>query len=129
MDGFVNSEAEMATLTRFVNTVEKEYLPNPFHNFSHACDVLHTVCRLMRLINSEGFLVELEQFALLIAAISHDLGHPGVNNGFLSEVGHELALQYNDRAPLENMHCAKLYGIVTTTETNIFGNLSREQYK
>ena len=23
--------------------------------------------------------------------------------GFLSEVGHELAMQYNDRSPLENM--------------------------
>ena len=38
-----------------------------------------------------------------MAALGHDIGHPGVNNGFLSEVGHELAMQYNDRSPLENM--------------------------
>merc|ERR1712187_594751 len=74
-------------------------------------------------------LMELDQFSLLIAAISHDLGHPGVNNGFLSEVGHELALQYNDRSPLENMHCARLYTIVAEEDTNVFGKLTREQYK
>lgn len=128
-DGYVNSDAETATLQKFVSQVEKEYLANHFHNFAHAVDVLHTTSRLMRIIQSEHFLNELEQFAILIAACAHDLGHPGVNNGFLSEVGHELALQYNDRSPLENMHCSKLYAIVTEKEYNVFANLSRDQYK
>merc|ERR1719461_2117029 len=83
----------------------------------------------MNLMNSEGFLSELEQHSLLIAGIAHDLGHPGVNNGFLSEVGHELALQYNDRSPLENMHCAKLYKIVANPATNVFAKLTKEEYK
>lgn len=64
---------------------------------------------------------------MLIAAAGHDLGHPGVNNGFLSEVSHELALQYNDKSPLENMHCAKLYAIVGNPSTNVFGKLTKEQ--
>jgi len=129
-EGFVNSEMEMQTLQRFVTAVEKEYLANQFHNFSHACDVLHSVTRMMRIIQSDSFLVELEQFALLIAAIAHDLGHPGVNNGFLSEVGHEHALQYNDRSPLENMHVSKLYQtVVVQPECNVFANLSKEQYR
>merc|ERR1719198_2507193 len=84
---------------------------------------------MMKVMGSEHFLVELEQFALLIAAIAHDLGHPGVNNGFLSEVGHELALQYNDRSPLENMHCARLYQILSNKETNVFQKLTKEQYR
>jgi len=84
---------------------------------------------MMRLIASENFLNELEQFALLVASTAHDLGHPGVNNGFLSEVGHELAMQYNDRSPLENMHCAKLYSVVGTPDCNVFANLTREQYR
>merc|ERR1719199_1128361 len=84
---------------------------------------------MMRIIASENFLNELEQFSLLVGACAHDLGHPGVNNGFLSEVGHELALQYNDRSPLENMHCAKLYSIVNMPDSNVFANLTRDQYK
>merc|ERR1719261_1611887 len=120
---------EILTLNRFVATMEKDYLPNPFHNFAHAVDVLHTVSRMMRVMGSEHFLLELEQFAILIAAVAHDLAHPGVNNGFLSEVGHELALQYNDRSPLENMHCAKLYQIVAVPETNVFKEMTKDEYR
>eukprot|EP00933_Yihiella_yeosuensis_P040941 TRINITY_DN35358_c0_g1_i1.p1 TRINITY_DN35358_c0_g1~~TRINITY_DN35358_c0_g1_i1.p1 ORF type:complete len:914 (-),score=185.54 TRINITY_DN35358_c0_g1_i1:246-2987(-) len=128
-DGYINNGDEVAMLQRFVLAVEKEYLPVPFHSFAHAIDVVHGVSRLMRLLQSGVFLSELEEFSLLIASIGHDIGHPGVNNGFLSEVGHELALQYNDRSPLENMHCAKLYTIVGKPETNVFFKLTREQYK
>jgi len=128
-EGFIHTEEENTTLTNFVTACEKEYLPNPFHNFSHALDVLHGGTRIMRLMNAEGFLTDLEQFSILVASVGHDVGHPGVNNGFLSEVGHELALQYNDRSPLENMHCAKLYTIVAKPENNVFAVLSKEQYK
>lgn len=128
-DWFVQSEEEKATLVRFFAAVEKEYLNNAFHNFSHATDVLHGVAKMLRLTNSENFLTELEQFSLLIAAIGHDIGHPGVNNGFLSEVGHELALQYNDLSPLENHHVSKLYSIIQIEETNVFSVLSKEHYK
>jgi len=81
------------------------------------------------LMNVEAFLSELDQYMLLISALSHDLGHPGVNNGFLSEVGHELALQYNDRSPLENMHCAKLYTLVAVPQLNVLSRLSKDEYK
>jgi len=128
-DGFVNTGDEVAMFQRFTTAVEKEYLPVPFHSFAHAIDVLHAVSRVLRCISSGSFLSELEEFSLLIAAIGHDIGHPGVNNGFLSEVGHELAMQYNDRSPLENMHCAKLYTITSKPESNVFYHLSKEQYK
>jgi len=128
-EGFVRTPEEESTLQRFTQTLEKEYLANPFHNFAHAVDVVHVAARILRLIHSEAYLSDLEQFSLLIAGIAHDVGHPGVNNGFLSEVGHELALQYNDRSPLENMHCAKLYSIVGNAENNVFQKMTREQYK
>jgi len=128
-DGFIRTQDEKATLKRFIAAAEKEYKPNPFHNLAHATDCVHMVARFLRKTGSDDFLTELEQFSLLVAGIAHDLGHPGVNNGYLSEVGHELALQYNDRSPLENMHCAKLYTIVGDDETNVFGKLTRDQYK
>lgn len=127
--GYVRTKEEERTLVSFVHAVEKQYLPNVFHNFSHASDVLHASARLMRLIGSEAFLTELEQFSILIAATGHDVGHPGVNNGFLSEIGHELALKYNDKSPLENMHCSKLYGILAKPETNVLAQMSREEYR
>jgi len=129
-EGFIHTDQDFITLRKFVAAAEAEYnQANPFHNFMHATDVLHGVAKMMRLIQSENFLTELEQFSLLVGAIGHDIGHPGVNNGFLSEVGHELALQYNDLSPLENMHVSKLYGILINPETNVFAMLTKEQYK
>lgn len=128
-EGFIRTASDYETLGKFVKECEKEYPPNPFHSFSHAADVVHGVSKMLRMMGSDLFLHELEQYTLLISAIGHDLGHPGVNNGFLSETGHELALQYNDRSPLENMHCAKLYSIVKNPEANCFKMFSKEQYK
>src|SRR4029450_3755693 len=47
-----------------------------------------------------------EAFTLLITAIGHDVGHPGVNNGFLVTLNAPLAQLYNDRSVLESFHCA-----------------------
>ena len=67
-------------------------------------------------------------------------------------MGHELAIKYNDRSPLENMrqpkrkctgsisvassahielprHCAVLYQLLARPETELFGSLSDEDYK
>lgn len=122
-------EEEETVLHTFMSAVEREYLANPYHNFAHAMDVLHTCQRCMRLSQSELWLSELDQTAVLIAAICHDLGHPGVNNGFLVEVQHELALRYNDRSPLENMHCAKMWQILSVESTNIFSKLPADEYR
>ena len=38
---------------------------------------------------------------------------------------HEVAVTYNDRSPLENMHCAKLFQILRQPETNVFMALDK----
>ncbi|KAL9627068.1 MAG: hypothetical protein Q9164_007716, partial [Protoblastenia rupestris] len=47
-----------------------------------------------------------EAMTLIIAAIGHDVGHPGVNNLFLITLNAPLAQLYNDRSVLESFHCA-----------------------
>lgn len=129
---FQDQEGEFVddtVLREFIAAVEKEYMPNPFHNFSHAVDVLKGVSQMLPATHTDFFVSDHQRFSLLVAALAHDLGHPGVNNGFLTEVAHELAIQYNDQSPLENMHCAKLYTIVGKQETNVFGQLARDVYK
>lgn len=128
-EGWVTTVQHISRLQSFVGAVESAYLPNPFHNFSHATDVVHGVSRMMRLVQSERILSALEHYSLLVSAVGHDLGHPGVTTGYLVEVGHELALKYNDISPLENMHVAKLYEILANEEQNVFSMLSKERYK
>lgn len=119
------------TLFKFMTAVKAKYpSENPFHNFSHGLDVLYNVSRFCRLANLQSTFTETSQFWLLIAASGHDLGHLGVNNQFLVETTHEVAVKYNDRSPLENLHCAMLFQITNSSpDTNVFANVDKDTYK
>jgi hypothetical protein len=126
---FVREYVDKIKLNKFVTACENQYMPNPYHNHSHSTDVEHAVSRMLKLVHADLFLSELEQFSLCISALAHDLGHPGLNNPFLIETQHDLALRYNDKSPLENMHCAKMFELVNNTDMNIFEQMEKEQYK
>jgi len=101
----------------------------PYHNWYHAVDVAHCVFRLLNLCAAERFFSNVERFALVASAVCHDIGHPGLNNQFLVETAHELAIRYNDHSPLENMHCAKLFELVGQPKAAIFSTFDRQQYR
>jgi len=126
---WVRSNVPEAQLRCFVSIAESGYKPNHFHNFAHGVDVLYAVARFMRLVEAHRFISETLQFGLLIAGLSHDLGHFGVNNQYLVETSHELSIRYNDRSPLENMHCSELFRILTKPEANVFEQLEKDLYK
>jgi hypothetical protein len=49
---------------------------------------------------------DLNLMAGLLACMTADVAHPGVNNPFLLAMRHTKAIRYNDRAVLEHHHCA-----------------------
>lgn len=53
-----------------------------------------------------SLLTPFDALTLLISAIGHDVGHPGVNNVFLIKLNAPLAQLYNDNSVLEAFHCA-----------------------
>lgn len=114
------------TFVRFHSDVRASYGDLPYHNYAHAIDVLHTVYRLLTITASSRWMSSVEQYALLVAALCHDLGHQGKTNQFLVEVKHQLALTYNDKSPLENMHAAKLFEICSKRDSDIFSGLDPE---
>jgi 3',5'-cyclic-nucleotide phosphodiesterase len=94
-----------------------------YHNFRHAVDVLqstfHFLTRIHVLPDYPGtgtiseprsdvavILTPFDALTLLVTAIGHDVGHPGVNNGFLVRLNAPLAQLYNDKSVLEAFHCA-----------------------
>ena len=50
------------------------------------------------------FFTPLEGMTLLVAALLHDLDHPGTNNLYQVNAGTELAIMYNDQAVRPCMH-------------------------
>lgn len=113
----------------FLNAISGKYLKNTYHNYNHGCDVCHTTYRLIMIPQLNQVFNALEVFSMLIGALAHDVGHPGINNLFLVKSKHELALQHNDRSPLENMHCVVLYEILSKKESNIFVGLTEAEWR
>jgi len=97
-----------------------------YHNFKHAVDVLQSTFYFLTQIGLlppypvhsqpskfadekspiAKLLGPFEALTLLISAIGHDVGHPGVNNMFLVKLNAPLAQLYNDTSVLEAFHCA-----------------------
>ena len=61
-----------------------------------------------------------DALTLLIAAIGHDVGHPGVNNAFLVALNAPLAQLYNDKSVLESFHCAAYSQILRRYWKSVF---------
>ncbi|RPB27742.1 HD-domain/PDEase-like protein [Terfezia boudieri ATCC MYA-4762] len=113
-------------LTDFLITSRAAYNEQiPYHNFRHVVDVLQAVfVMLVQLgalppysgsiippesLNKTGvasLIRPADALCLMIAAIGHDVGHPGVNNAFLVKLKAPLAQLYNDKSVLESFHCA-----------------------
>ncbi len=113
----------------FLSEIGGRYINNTYHNYSHGVDVCFTAYRLMMIPGLTAVFSRLEFFAVLVGALAHDVGHPGLNNLFLVKSKHELAMQHNDRSPLENMHCVVLYDILSKDATNIFVGLEAAQWR
>ena len=52
---------------------------------------------------------QLEIFAVALAAVCHDVDHPGLTNAFLVAASDPIALRYNDKAVLESHHAATTF--------------------
>ena len=119
-------------LEAFLNLVSSQYLPTTlYHNNMHGADVCQSLCLYFLNSNAEKIFqtTVLDLLSIFIAALGHDLGHPGLNNNFQINAYTELALIYNDNSCLENYHLSKLFNILKKDETNIFEVLSVSEFK
>ncbi|KAJ3055057.1 High affinity cAMP-specific 3',5'-cyclic phosphodiesterase 7A [Rhizophlyctis rosea] len=119
-----------SVLRNFLAKIEAGYKANPYHNSTHAADVLHAIYYFVSVLGLKELVTAEDCFAGVIAASIHDLEHPGVNNAFLINSQSPLALRYNDLAVLENHHCARAFELMTTDEScNVLSRFSSERLK
>lgn len=90
--------------------------PNTYHSALHGADVLcSSVAMLMKLPRSclGSGLTPVAKFATVVAALLHDIGHPGVQARFLHAVRHSITFSYFDESPLERMHVSHIFRLLS----------------
>ncbi|KAG6849961.1 hypothetical protein H0H93_003150 [Arthromyces matolae] len=128
----------MKQIIPFVYHLRRIYrLENSYHNFEHALDVLQALYSYLRaagmvpplsilhkrgrkwtssrstgsaaLVTSLGLH---DLFVLYIAAIGHDVGHPGFTNAFMKNASTPLSEVYDGKSALEQMHSQLLLRVM-----------------
>ena len=102
---------------------------NPYHNIVHLVDVLQTCAAFLGEFGASKLVSETDVFALFLAALVHDIGHPGLSNAYQVHAETPLALRYNDISVLEHHHCALAFEMFQDSKSNIFLDLSPELRK
>lgn len=111
----------------FTTNVANYYRSNPFHNFQHAFQVLLALHVMIR-TECRRFFSGIEIFAMLLAALCHDIDHPGNSNEFELRTLSPLALTHDD-AVLERHHCRVTFIILNHKSAKILQHLDADRYR
>merc|ERR1712187_607948 len=93
-----------------------------YHNWAHAFSTFHATFLLLDSPGFCGLLPPEDTLALLLAALGHDIEHPGRTNNFLVNTQSDLAFVYNDISVLENHHASVTCGILQKENSSLFEN-------
>jgi putative methionine-R-sulfoxide reductase with GAF domain len=110
--GFVKTfKIEMSAFQAFLQELKMYYnhRRNPFHNYMHACSVMHNIYCLLACTAAGQLYENWELFSFLLAAIGHDIDHTARTNAFETSKGSDLAIRYHDTSVLEQHHAAMLF--------------------
>lgn len=105
-------DLDIVKLMKFLNMTEDAYhFENPYHNSTHATDVLQA---LHCLLQEEIFVcvTRREVLAAMLAAILHDVDHPGVNQAYLIKTSSYLASIHGKQSLLEHHHIQSARAII-----------------
>jgi hypothetical protein len=122
------STATRSSLRCFLQEIQGGYInTNPYHNALHGADVAQTMAHFIYSCGLGQLISHTMRFASILAALAHDVGHLGVNNLFLVATKHRLALLYNDKSPLENMHANFVFEVMKEEKSNVLETFTPDQ--
>lgn len=77
---------------------------------------------------SIGYLNSFQVLSVLLAAICHDIDHPGHNNAFETATLSELAIRYSDDSVLERHHCAVTFAIMQEEGCGLLSSMTPSEF-
>jgi len=125
-------EANIFQFNNFIDNIRKGYQQVPYHNEKHGIDVCVSVYHFIHYAENfrEKMKVDsLEIMSLFLAALCHDMGHPGYNNTFHMNSLSSYAITYNDKSVLENYHSAESMKILLRDECNFLESFDKPDFK
>lgn len=114
-------------LTVFLEKLEGSYYKLPYHQSTHAADVVQALGVSMKLDGWSGVLDDVDMLAVIIAAAMHDVGHPGVNNSFHCKAKTEAEVMYQGTSVNEQMHIAYGMHLLHEVDSCFISHLTKEQ--
>ncbi|KAG1122402.1 hypothetical protein G6F42_011515 [Rhizopus arrhizus] len=94
-------DLSVSQLLDFLIDVADKYTEAPYHTFYHAVDIVTILYYLCHDLNADMYLTDLDKSILMVAALCHDIGHPGFTNCFQINTKTELAEKYGGKSTLE----------------------------
>ncbi|KAL6490433.1 hypothetical protein MHYP_G00007780 [Metynnis hypsauchen] len=124
-----NFQMKYKNLCQWILSVKKNYRKNvAYHNWRHAFNTSQCMFAILRSGGLQNNLNDLEILALMIATLSHDLDHRGVNNSFIKRSDHPLAQLYC-HSIMEHHHFDQCLMILNSPGSQILSGLSLDEYK
>lgn len=123
-EGFVNTPSALEALYRYTETIRNGYQETPYHNFYHAVDVTCMTYYLLKDmgIKEQADLTSIDVIGLLLAAVGHDVLHPGTNNVYQVNTKSPIAEKYENKSVLEKYSLDFIKE--TLTKTSLIEKLS-----
>lgn len=128
----IKNEASLINILKFIAEIRSTYNDVPYHTFQHATDVCFVTYYMFTELRSNNYLKysRLEVIAMLIAALGHDMHHPGYNNLFQINTKSELAIRYDGKSVLEQYSADCLIEMIENTKIldylNIYPDFNNE---
>ena len=144
-EGFINlPQVNKQVLYNYIQLISMHYYnKNQFHNFYHATCVIHYLTILISKLKLRAYFPEHVIFAMMIAALVHDVDHPGNTNTYEINSKSDISIIYNDISILENLSSSNAFKLMNynghnsdhssedknTNDTNILSGFNNEEKK
>nr|CCA17885.1 cAMPspecific 3' putative [Albugo laibachii Nc14] len=126
--GYCEDLVDRCMVLNALEIINSRYLSeNPFHNACHAADVMHGLYVLLSTTQLRDKTSRHNQFAVLLAAVMHDIEHVGLTNDFLTKSKHRIALENPGKAPMEEMHAVVADHLLQDPQMNLLSRLDETQ--
>ena len=119
---------DVDTLHNFSAYAMERHNPDAaYHNWHHGVSCMHMTFLLLSLGGADAYLTDDHIFAVLFAALVHDIDHAGHNNDFEVKTATERATKYGNDSVLENHSITITYEEILTREgCDIFSGMKAD---